>query len=314
MTQVDVSRLFVNLGSINCGIACRKRTLDISCSIHRYVASCLELHVRDWRSIPSVIHVMIENMRVNSILFPLLDDLSLTLGLVGLSVCVCLSTPCLISNSPNSPSSVSVAADRTGGSVHDLLNGHIGAELSIGQYKGGGDVLVRDIAEVVVRISPHSIWSADFGFASCPVGTLPLVPDVVQHGVVKPEERVSRGRVHVRHLSDHTTNTEVTPAVGEDTGKVKLQILHASVELEEGRCRLGEGDDAGVKCALGKCRSEVAAETAGVVCKAIVGAQGNIDASPRSSGNTAFGMLKFIQRKLREPYHRQFCPEFPKHL
>jgi hypothetical protein len=79
----------------------------------------------------------------------------------------------------SSPSSVSVAADRTVGSVHDLLNGHVGAELSIGQDKGGGDVLVWDIAEVVVRISPHSIRSADLGFARCPVGTLPLIPDVV---------------------------------------------------------------------------------------------------------------------------------------
>ena len=177
-----------------------------------------------------------------------------------------------LSSSPNALSSVSVAADRTGGSVHDPINGHIATKLSISQYKGGGDVLVRDIAEVVVRISPHSIWSADFRFASCPVGTLPLVPDVVKHGVVKPEERVSRGRVHVRHLSNHTTNTEVTAAVGEDIGKVKPQTLHASVELEEGWCGLGEGNDAGVEGAVGKCRSEVAAEAAGVVRKVIVGA------------------------------------------
>jgi hypothetical protein len=178
----------------------------------------------------------------------------------------------ILSSSPNAPSLVNVAADRTGGSVHDLLNGHTRAELSIGQYKGGGDVVVRDIAEVVVRISPHSIWSADFRFASCPVGTLPLVPDVVKHAVVKPEERVSRGRVHVRHLSNHTTNTEVTATVGEDTGEVKLQILHASVEFEEGWCGLGESDDAGVEGAVGKFRSEVAAEATGVVRKVIVGA------------------------------------------
>ena len=177
-----------------------------------------------------------------------------------------------LSSSPNAFSSVSVAADRTGGSVHDLLNGHIGTKLSIGQYKGCGDVLVRNIAKVVVGISPHSIWSADFRFASCPVSTLPLVPDVVKHGVVKPEERVSRGRVHVRHLSNHTTNTEVTATVGEDTGKVKLQTLHASVELEEGWCGFGEGDDAGVEGAVGKCRSEVAAKAAGIVRKVIVGA------------------------------------------
>ena len=175
-----------------------------------------------------------------------------------------------LSKSTKRPSSVSVAADRTGGSVHDLLNGHIRAKFSIGQYKGGGDVLVRDIAEVVVRISPHGIWSADFRFAYCPVGTLPLVPDIVKHAVVKPEERVSRGRVHVRHLPNHPTNTEVTAPVGQDTGKVKLQTLDASVELEEGWCILGEGNDAGVEGVVGKSRTEVAAEAAGVVCKVIV--------------------------------------------
>ena len=184
-------------------------------------------------------------------------------------MCLSIHTP---SSSPNSPSSVSVAAGRTVGSVHDLLNGHAGAELSIGQYKCGGDVLVRDIAEVVVRISPHGIRSTDFGFARCPVCTLPLVPDVVQHGVVKPEERVSRRREHVGHLADHAANTEVAAAVGEDAGKGKLQTLHAAVELEEGWCRLGEGDGGGVKCALGKSRSEVAAKAARVVRKAIVGA------------------------------------------
>jgi hypothetical protein len=64
----------------------------------------------------------------------------------------------------------------------------------------------------------------------------------------------------------------VTATVGEDTGKVKLQILHASVELEEGWCGLGEGDDASVEGAVSKCRSEVAAEAAGVVRKVIIGA------------------------------------------
>jgi hypothetical protein len=160
--------------------------------------------------------------------------------------------------------------------------------LSIGQYESSGDVLVRDIAEVVVWVGPHGIWSTDFRLAGGPVGTLPLVPDVVKHAVVKPEERVPGGGVHVRHLSNHTTNTEVAATVGENTGNVKLKILHASVELEEGWCSLGEGDDASVEGTVGKFRSEITAETAGVVCKAIVRTQGNIDAGPRSSCNTAF--------------------------
>jgi hypothetical protein len=89
MTQVDVSRLFVNLGSINCGIAGRKSPLDISCSMNQYVATCAMYYFSHSH------HV--ENMGISSILFPMLDDLSLTLDL---NLCVCLSTPRLVHQTP----------------------------------------------------------------------------------------------------------------------------------------------------------------------------------------------------------------------
>ena len=68
----------------------------------------------------------------------------------------------------NTFSSVGVRVERGRSDIHDLANVDNGAHLAINKFKGQGDVLVRDDAEVVVS-RPHCARTGDLTLASYPV-------------------------------------------------------------------------------------------------------------------------------------------------